>query len=82
VVVDGRQPGYSLGVTLSELAEIMIFHGGYNALNLDGGGSSTLVVEGALGSPKILNSPFNHGIPGRQRSVGSHLGIYAKPVKK
>lgn len=82
VVVDGRQPGYSQGVTLSELAEIMIFHGAYNAINLDGGGSSTLAVEGAFGSLKILNSPINHGIPGRQRSVGSHLGIYAKPFKK
>ncbi len=81
VVVDGRQPGYSEGVTLQELAEIIIFHGGYNAINLDGGGSSTMVVEGPLGVADVLNSPINHRIPGRERPVGNHLGIYAKPLK-
>ena len=82
VVVDGRQPGYSEGVTLTELAEIMLYHGGYNAINLDGGGSSTMVIEGAGGSPRVLNSPINNGIPGRQRPIGNHLGIYAKPLDK
>ncbi len=80
IVVDGRQPGYSQGVTLSELAEIIIFYGGYTAMNLDGGGSSTMVVEGPLGSPRVLNSPIHNQIPGRQRPVGNHLGIYAKPL--
>lgn len=82
VVVDGRQPGYSEGVTLHELAEIILHHGGYNAMNLDGGGSSTMVVESPFGTSKVLNSPINNGIPGRQRPVGNHLGIYAKPAKK
>jgi len=82
IVVDGRQPGYSEGVTLTELAEIILHHGGYNAINLDGGGSSTMVIEGAVGAPRVLNSPINNGIPGRQRPVGNHLGIYAKPLDK
>lgn len=81
VVVDGRQPGYSEGATLQELAEIIVFHGGYNAINMDGGGSSTMVVEGALGNANVLNSPINGRIPGRERPVGNHLGIYAKPLK-
>jgi exopolysaccharide biosynthesis protein len=80
IVIDGRQPGYSEGVTLVELAEIIIFHGGYNAINLDGGGSSTMVIESSVGTPKVLNSPINNGIPGRQRPVGNHLGIFAKPL--
>jgi len=80
VVVDGRQPGYSEGVTLQELAGIIIHYGGYNAMNLDGGGSSTLVMEGILGRPVVLNSPINNGIPGRQRAVANHLGIYAHKV--
>jgi exopolysaccharide biosynthesis protein len=80
VVLDGRQPGYSEGATLSELAEIIIFHGGYNAINLDGGGSSTMVMESSVGTPRVLNSPINNGIPGRQRPVGNHLGIFAKPL--
>jgi len=81
VVVDGRQPGYSEGVTLQELAEIIAFHDGWTAMNMDGGGSSTMVVEGPLGNADILNSPINHRIPGRERVVGNHLGIYAKPLK-
>jgi hypothetical protein len=81
VVVDGRQPGYSLGATLDELAEIIIFHEGYNAMNLDGGGSSTLVAEGFLGQARMLNSPIDNQIPGRERAVGNHLGIWAKPLK-
>ena len=81
-VVDGRQPGYSEGVTLADLAEIIIHHGGYNAINLDGGGSSTLVIESPMGAPKVINSPLNHGIPGRQRPVGNHLGIFAKTLKE
>ncbi|MBU0511487.1 MAG: phosphodiester glycosidase family protein [Chloroflexi bacterium] len=80
IVVDGRQPGYSEGATLNELAEIIVFHGGYTAMNLDGGGSSTLVIEGNFGNPNVLNSPINNGIPGRQRAVGNHLGIFAKPT--
>ena len=77
VVVDGRQPGYSEGATLEELASILVEHGAYIGMNLDGGGSSTLVME--RGSrPAVLNTPINNGIPGRERPVGNHLGIYAE----
>ena len=80
VVIDGRQPGYSAGATLGELADILIDLGAYNAMNLDGGGSSTLVMEGAFSRPDVLNSPIEHQIPGRQRVVGNHLGVFAKPA--
>ena len=75
VVVDGRQPHYSEGMTLQELAELMIKLGAQYAMNLDGGGSSTLVVEGADGSPRVLNSPIDNYIPGRERPVANHLGV-------
>jgi exopolysaccharide biosynthesis protein len=78
MVVDGRQPNYSEGVTIAELADIMIEYGGYTALNMDGGGSTTLVIEGEDGEPLILNSPIHHHIPGQERPVGNHLGIYAQ----
>jgi len=81
VVVDGRQPGYSMGATLAELAEIIISHGGFNAMNLDGGGSSTLVKEGFLGQADVLNSPIDNQILGRERAVANHLGIWAKPLE-
>ena len=75
VVVDGRQPYYSDGATLKELAQIMIDNGAYFAINLDGGGSSTMVMKGADGRPEILNSPVNNLVPGLERPVANHLGI-------
>ncbi len=48
VVVDGRSPGYSEGMTLTELAELMKSLGAQAAYNLDGGGSSTMVYNGEL----------------------------------
>ncbi len=46
LVIDGRRPGHSIGVDMLELTNILINYGAYNAANLDGGGSSSLVVEG------------------------------------
>jgi exopolysaccharide biosynthesis protein len=45
VVVDGRQPFYSDGATFVELAELLIKFDVYYGMNLDGGGSSTMVIE-------------------------------------
>lgn len=56
VVVDGRSTGYSAGVTLPELADIMVGLGAQTAYNLDGGGSSTMVFDGAL-----VNNPLGKG---------------------
>jgi len=76
VVVDGRQPLYSEGMTLAELADLMIGLGAQFAMNLDGGGSSTMVVVGSDGQPRVLNSPIDNYIPGRERPVANHLGIF------
>ena len=46
VTVDGRAKGNSLGVSLDEFAAIMRWLGAENALNLDGGGSTTMYVKG------------------------------------
>ena len=78
VVVDGRQPLYSEGATFAELAQLLIEQGAYAAMSLDGGGSSTMVMEGDDGRPVILNSPIDHYIPGTERPVGTHLGIYIR----
>ena len=77
-VVDGRQPHYSEGVQLQELAAIGIEYGADIMLNLDGGGSSSLVIEDQNGHPQILNSPIDAHIPGRERPVGNQLGVYAQ----
>jgi exopolysaccharide biosynthesis protein len=78
VVVDGRQAGYSKGATLQELAQILIEHGADKALELDGGGSSTLVLNRRDSAPLLLNSPIHQGIPGRERPVATHIGIFVK----
>lgn len=78
VVVDGRQPFYSAGATFVELAEILVEQGAFAAMSLDGGGSSTLVVEGEDGLPRLLNAPIDNYIPGRERPVGNHLGIFVE----
>ncbi|NLX58504.1 MAG: phosphodiester glycosidase family protein [Phycisphaerae bacterium] len=79
IVVDGRQPNYSEGVSFCELADLVRSVGGHNAMSLDGGGSSSLVVEGAGGRPRVVNSPC-HGLhpPGRLRPVANHLGVFAR----
>lgn len=64
VVVDGRQPGHSVGMTLVELARLMQDLGAQHALNLDGGGSTEMVVCG-----EIVNRPSD----GRERPVGDAL---------
>ncbi len=49
IAIDGRQPGYSAGMMFSEMADFVIDKlGADNAINLDGGGSTTLVINGAL----------------------------------
>jgi len=76
VVVDGRQPFYSAGATFDELADILIAHGAYFGMSLDGGGSTTMVIQGADGQPVILNSPIDQYVPGRERPVANHIGIF------
>ena len=76
VTIDGRQKGYSEGATTAETAEWIRTLGAYNALNLDGGGSTALVIQGPDGKPKRLNRPS--GI--FERRVANHLGVFAKPL--
>jgi Phosphodiester glycosidase len=80
VAVDGRQPRYSEGLTLPELAELLLRRGGHDAMVLDGGGSTTLVAEGPSGAPEVLNCPFHTKIPCRERPVANHLGVFAAPL--
>ncbi len=80
VVVDGRQNRYSEGVTLAELGTFLIELGADSALNLDGGGSSTLVMENE-GASTVLNAPFQARVPMNLRPVANHFGLYASPLK-
>jgi exopolysaccharide biosynthesis protein len=57
VTVDGRQPGRSVGMSVIEAANLMRALGAVEAMNLDGGGSTTFVLRG-----RLMNRP----------STGSH----------
>ena len=74
IVADGRQEGVSEGVTLDELKQSLKELGAVDALNLDGGGSSTLVVR-VNGGLRVLNVPIHERVPGRERPVVSALGM-------
>jgi len=75
-VRDGRQPEYSIGATLAELGDWMQRLGADTALNLDGGGSSALLLADKDGDPIVLNRPCNLGLPGVQRPNANHLGVF------
>jgi hypothetical protein len=81
VVVDGRQEGYSLGVALHELAVLLRALGATEGINLDGGGTSAIVVQGPDTQPLVLNRPIHRGEPGRERVSASHLGLWALPLR-
>ncbi len=78
MVVDGRQPGYSEGVTFPELAELLISYGVHTGANMDGGGSSTMVIRGFDGKARVLNIPVDLGRPGKEREVANHLGAFIR----
>ncbi len=75
IVVDGRQTDYSTGVSLADLGNYLLAEGVYSALNLDGGGSSTL-IHNDNGHIRVLNAPYHTRIPMRQRPVANHLGVF------
>ncbi|MBQ8838799.1 MAG: phosphodiester glycosidase family protein [Bacteroidales bacterium] len=71
MVVDGRNSGGSVGVTLDELARMMKGVGCTDALNLDGGGSTVMCVSP---SASILNVPSD----GQERAVMSFVALVKK----
>ena len=70
LVIDGRQQ-FSRGYTMVELAEMMMELGADEALNLDGGGSSTMIARRPNGAVKVINSPSD----GVERSVPNGVSI-------
>jgi hypothetical protein len=76
LAVDGRQPGYSVGMTNFELAQALVRLGAVTGSALDAGGSTTMAFDGTL-----LNSPSD---PAGERSIAESLlvfyrGVYAPP---
>jgi exopolysaccharide biosynthesis protein len=72
VTVDGRQPGYSVGMTLREAAQLARDLGATEAINLDGGGSTAMAVRRADGRVEVVNRPSD---PQGERPVGNALAL-------
>ena len=75
LAADGRST-QSAGITDQEAGQILLQLGAYNGLNLDGGGSTTLVQSNGSGGATVLNIPSG----GTQRLDGNSLAVFAKPL--
>ena len=74
MTVDGRQPGVSVGMSLKELAEYLFSLGAVDAMNLDGGGSTTMFLDG-----KVVNKPSD---PNGERKIGDAIVVTLRNKKK
>jgi hypothetical protein len=70
VVVDGRRSGTSIGLSLRASAELLVELGAVEGVNLDGGGSSTMVVEG-----KVVNQPSDAA---GERPIGDAILLFPR----
>ena len=73
-VVDGRQAGYSVGISLVEFADLLMEYGAVAAINLDGGGSTAMVLES-----KLVNKPSDAT---GERAVSDAILIFSKKVSE
>ena len=71
VTVDGRQPGESIGMSLTMLADLLLEFGAVEAINLDGGGSTTMVIRN-----KLVNKPSDAT---GERPVSDAILIFPRP---
>lgn len=76
LVLDGEMT-YRAGLTLSELADVMLALGADDVVNLDGGGSSTLVVRDADSGRATVR---NHPSGGTERPVPNGIGVFSRPA--
>lgn len=73
MTVDGRQPGVSVGMSLQELAEYLFSLGAVDAMNLDGGGSTTMFLDG-----KVVNTPSDKE---GERKIGDAIVVTLRKKK-
>lgn len=69
VTVDGRQPGISVGMSLTTLADLLLEFGAVEAINLDGGGSTTMIVHN-----RVVNRPSDS----TERPVSDAILIFSR----
>jgi len=77
VVADGRQPR-SLGLTVGELGRVLADLGAHDGVNMDGGGSTTLVaLDGGERELRLVNRPS-----GGLRRNGANLAVFLEPSRR
>ncbi len=76
-VVDGRQPGYSRGITVNQEAELAAVLGAQYAIELDGGGSSTVIVR-INDELTLRNKPSD----GSMRAVSNAILLVEKEIEE
>jgi hypothetical protein len=81
--IDGRQPGYSDGATDPQSALWLQEFGVWDAINMDGGGSTAMYRADCAGNPVAVNHSSYIGVSGgrRERIIGSHFGVSARPLE-
>ncbi|MBE7048668.1 MAG: phosphodiester glycosidase family protein [Ruminococcaceae bacterium] len=77
VAVDGRRAG-ATGMTMAQLGYLMADLGCYNAMNLDGGGSTLMAVKQSDNTQQVVNTPSDGG----KRPVTNSIGIIAQHLSK
>ncbi len=83
--VDGRQKGYAEGMRTDEFAVVLKQLGAWDAINLDGGGSTTMVMDDSadgVQNARLVNSPSDSSSSsraGRERVVANSFAVFAKP---
>lgn len=76
VVIDGRQAGFSAGTTIRETAALLRDLGAREAVNLDGGGSTAMVVRDATtGQTRVVNKPSDAA---GERPVANALAVLGR----
>ncbi|HLM50615.1 MAG TPA: phosphodiester glycosidase family protein [Solirubrobacteraceae bacterium] len=81
VTVDGRAPGFSAGVSLPRAAELMRDLGARDAVNLDGGGSTTMAIRGAVvnrPSDRVGERPVGEGVLVLAPAAGQARSAWAR----
>lgn len=78
LVVDGRQPGYSIGADMHDLCRMFFAAGAADAVNMDGGGSTSLVYRDPVTKRPVM---VNHHAGNAKRPVAANFGIGFKTEK-
>ena len=83
MVIDGRQDGRAEGASPYEAGELLIKLGAFNAINMDGGSSSTMAMQNTIGGATVVSSPSKRILfTSIERPIATHLGIYAIPLAR